>query len=788
MADSRAYRKQFFAGNLVFLGICAGILFLVFLLSDLLSSSKIDMTADQVYTTSPATKEILGSLIDKVQVDYYVSEDLPSMLQDLKRDTRDLFEEFRELSGEMLHYSVIDPETLAEGQAAEKVAEYEKARESGETPEEPKAVQSIQQIFMQQEQPDDEQVRLEREKLAQKLASTQERDKAEVYRELLLNDFKRNILAKLEQEGIRPYPFTETEASSVRQVNAYTSISIRYLDKAPEIIPIHYSIESLEYEIASRVLKLTHEIKPVVAFFDARKPDAPPPNPMSPQPPPQSDYQGTEEFLGQFFDVRSIGLKDGDTLEDLVKTLKGDKEKKAREEAGDDSEPPEVTVEQKEFKDFVSCLVVAQPHSLEARQVYEINRAASLGIPTVFLVSRFSMDISQEGVQNGVPVAMLAPGTEFDDMLREWGVRLGDEMLATNPPNVATVDVPQQLPGTRFRVLRPYPFPVCVAPTGDEVNQEHSLTNRIQQLVFPATPGLVVDSKAAMEKKGLKSEVLVTTPAESWSSKVDPFARMQNPLQRHRGMGVSLFDYQEQLLQRKDPDTFDDFLDDPVPLAILIRGKLPFAFEGESVPEWKPPSEEPPGGMPPGMPGMGMPGMGMPGMPGGFPGLPRGDGDLQLDANDPAADAADGAVTDGAVTDGAADAAAGAAGGTPAGEAAEEKEPAPVAHVEQADGRVLVLASADMMKTAFLVRQDYRININFFQNCIETFGLGDLLLQIRRKQLTVRRFKPGSDDDYKWIIGFNVVLVPFFTALVGVGYVLLRRRRGVAYERQFIGK
>ena len=781
MADSQTYRKKFLVGNLVFLAICAAILFLVFLLSDLLSSSKLDLTADQVYTTSPATEEILGSLIDKVQVDYYVSEELPSMLQDLKRDTRDLFDEFHDLSGEMLQYSVIDPEKRAEEQAAVKVDEYEAARERGETPKEPKPSQNIQQIFMQQKQPEDAQIRLEREKLAQKMASTQERDKAEVYRELLRSEFKRNILSELEQEGIRPFPFTETEASSVRQVNAYTSISIRYLDKPPEIIPIHYSIESLEYELASRVLKLTQDDKPVVAFFDARKPDAPPPNPMQPQPPPASEYQGIEQFLGQFFDVRSIGLKEGDSVDDLVETLKKDKQRKEREAAGDDSEAPEVTVDLSDFKKFISCLVVGQPHNLEARQVYEINRLASLGIPTVVLASRYSMDISQSGVQNGIPVEMLAPGTEFDDMLREWGVRLGDEILAANPPNIASVEIPQQLPGTTFRVMSARPFQVCIAPGAQDISQEHSLTNRIPQLVFPASPGLRVDAAEDMKKKGLVSEVLAKTPEQTWSTKLDPFARMQNPLQRHRGMGVSLVDYQEDLLQTKDPDNFDDFLDSPMPLAVLVSGKLPFTFEGESVPAWKPPPEPGaggPGGMPPGMPGM--PGM-HGGMPPGFPGVPGGDGDLQLDADDPAgAAAADAAPGGGDATEADASAAA----------EVEEKEPAPVAHVDLVEGRVLVLASADMMKNDFLMQrtQDYRTNVNFFQNCVETFGLGDLLLQIRRKQLTVRQFKPGSDDEYKWIIGFNVVLVPLLTALCGLGYVFLRRGRGVAYERRFIDK
>ena len=68
MAESHEYRKKFFAGNFVFLGVLVLILLALFLLSDLVSSGKIDLTADRVYTTSPATKTFGQRLLCKAGV------------------------------------------------------------------------------------------------------------------------------------------------------------------------------------------------------------------------------------------------------------------------------------------------------------------------------------------------------------------------------------------------------------------------------------------------------------------------------------------------------------------------------------------------------------------------------------------------------------------------------------------------------------------------------------------------------------------------------------------------
>ena len=183
--------------------------------------------------------------------------------------------------------------------------------------------------------------------------------------------------------------------------------------------------------------------------------------------------------------------------------------------------------------------------------------------------------------------------------------------------------------------------------------------------------------------------------------------------------------------------------------------------------------------MPPGFPGGGPHG----GLPPGF-GLGGGDRDGTLDAVDPVdlamlqeGDSPVAAETPAAPA-GETAPAAGVAPGA-GGEAAEPAPPPEIADVQPSEGTVLFLASADMMKNPFLTqRGDYQSNINFFYNVVENFGLGDQLIQIRRKQLTARQFKPGSEDSYKPILWLNLVVVPFLVAIVGVVLFVSRRAQG----------
>lgn len=805
MAESHEYRRKFFLGNFVFLGILILILGAIYGIRDLLSGAKVDMTQDRVYTISDATRQILAGLKDDVTVTYYCSEELPAQLQNLKRDTKDLFDEFHDISNERFQYSIVNPESLADRHAQEAVDAYEAEVKAGKTPKEPQAPQSIEQIFGGRKPPSDDEIRASRDQLATERAAIQQRPKDEVRRELLAAEFKRNYLQKLEQDGVGAFPVEERDASSVRQLRVYSAIEIKYLTKDPEIIQVHYQIESLEYELASRILKMTQAQKPVVAFFDGRRPPAPPMDPSNPTPPPEGDYAGITQALSELFDIRNVSLKEGDSLDDIVVKVKEDawrKENDKKPEAERAKEFTDKVATPEDLKRYLKCFIVAQPDSLEPRQVYEVNRAVSLGVPTILLTSRFTMDVSQRGMQMGLPINSISSG--LDDVLRKWGVELREELLASNESG--TVELPTNVGGFMMRMARP--LPVCVAATNQSISKESALTNRIPSLVFPASTGLRFLPET-LTKSGLAHEVLASTARESWSVKVDPFARLQNPLRKGQGMGTSVAEMKDDLLSKKDPTEFRGFVE-PVALAALVQGKFPFTFQGDTVPEWRKEPKEGAGSNPhAGIPGMpNIPGMG----PGSF-----GDEDLRLNADDPQ----DGATTPGApaqtatppVTPGPAEQsppqtpssaappapAAGATAAAPSsgaddGKPADAQKPAeaaaekPKASLEPVEGKLLVLSSVDMLKNDFLMQRsgNYQPNISFFHNTIETFGLGDLLLQIRRKQLTIHDFVPNSDKWSWWITVLNTFGVPLLVGAAGLVGFLLRRADSISYERRHI--
>ncbi len=782
MADSQSFRKKFFVGNILFLCICVVILLLLYPLSGALSRHKVDLTADKVYTVSEPTKNILSELIDQVKVDYYVSgKELPSFFKTVVRDTRDMFEEFSEISGGKLVFEIRDPDAEAANYAREKVDAYYEAKEAGKTPEEPEPVQTIQDIFSQRQPPTAEEIRKQREEAAQKLAARQGREQGDVEREILGRQFEEQYKQKLEEEQIFPIPLQESTAGEFRQVRAYTAIKISYLDKQPEVIPVHHRLETLEYELASRILKLTREQKPVVAVFDGRKPPAPPMNPMQPQRPPPSDYEAVWNHLREFFDLREVAIKEADSIEDLVRKLKEDKWERENERADDAAKEQALAggVQPADYA-LLSCLVIAQPDQLEPRQVFEINRAISLGVSTIFLASRFGLDYSQQGMQQGVPIATFGPGSDFDDLLKSWGIELPHQALASNERGTIRLLQrigPMTIPGA-------VPAAACVLARRDHLESSHSMLNGVNELVFPMATGVAV-TDSIFEKLGFTSEVLARSSDQSWTATINPFANAQNPL--NRGAPPSLVSEQKDLIHEK-PDTFPDFVDSRK-LAILVQGKFPFKYQGQPAPEWR---EEPDAGAPGGMnPHGGMPG-GFPGMPGGFPGMPGG-GDGVLDAVDPddlALLQESNAGAGDTATDAGADSGDSSAGGGDAAAADdasdEEAKPVPVkVEITPVDGRLLLVSSADMMKTGYINGSGSQGNLTFLINAVEVFGADERLLTIRRKQLTQRFFKPGAENSYQSIIFFNF-LVPVLVAVFGIVVFLVRRSRSIGYERRYI--
>lgn len=70
---------------------------------------RLDLTEDQQYTLSPATKSILRNLEEPVSVKAYFSTNLPADFQKIRQDFQDMLIEYRNLSKGNVDYTFVDP-------------------------------------------------------------------------------------------------------------------------------------------------------------------------------------------------------------------------------------------------------------------------------------------------------------------------------------------------------------------------------------------------------------------------------------------------------------------------------------------------------------------------------------------------------------------------------------------------------------------------------------------------------------------------------------------------------
>ncbi|MBT4411922.1 MAG: hypothetical protein HOC82_18955, partial [Bacteroidetes bacterium] len=81
--------------------IVVGVLILVNLLSDSFFL-RLDLTSDNRYTLSDATKNIVRNLEEPVTVTAYFSEDVPTQMNQTKRDFKEMLIEYSNLSKGMV--------------------------------------------------------------------------------------------------------------------------------------------------------------------------------------------------------------------------------------------------------------------------------------------------------------------------------------------------------------------------------------------------------------------------------------------------------------------------------------------------------------------------------------------------------------------------------------------------------------------------------------------------------------------------------------------------------------
>ena len=75
---------------------------------------RLDLTEEQRYTISPATKALLRNLDDEIFVQVYLEGELNAGFRRLQKSVRETLDEFRVYAGDRLQYAFIDPNSLGE--------------------------------------------------------------------------------------------------------------------------------------------------------------------------------------------------------------------------------------------------------------------------------------------------------------------------------------------------------------------------------------------------------------------------------------------------------------------------------------------------------------------------------------------------------------------------------------------------------------------------------------------------------------------------------------------------
>ncbi len=395
---------------------------------------RLDLTESGLYTVSDETRRILGQLTDRVTIQYWVSEEVPTGFHNIRRDTSDYLKEFERLAGGQIKIEVNDPREWIDEQI--RIVE-EKGDEEDVPPPNPFA----------QFDPS----------------------------KLPLKDRKKYEFS--EQFGIPEVRGRSYEQDKIEERFFYSGIRITYGDRPAETIPIHQTLDGLEYELASRLVKLTIQDKPKVAFFHGRPSDVievPSRGGMPGAPPTKiSPYQPV------------LDSKDMQALFDIV--------------------PVTLTSEETLIPSDADLLIVAQPDALSERQLYEIDRFVAEGGSTIFMVSRFSGNTEQYTIQQLTP--------SVDRLFAKWGVSLGREVVSS-----AECGGLQQLVNTAFgQVPQERPFPLAPAANGTNVDQSSPLTLGIGRIVFGFAVALTHDP-ATVESAGLTLTTLAKSGDDSWSS------------------------------------------------------------------------------------------------------------------------------------------------------------------------------------------------------------------------------------------------------------------------------
>jgi gliding-associated putative ABC transporter substrate-binding component GldG len=379
MMDNRTKRKS---NSLAEIVIVVAIVLVVNILGQSLLRYRADFTESKMYTVSPATKQFLGSLDAPLNIDFYMSGELPPQLASMRTEVKDRLNEFDTLARGNLVIRYIDPK-------------------------------------------DDEAVK-------QKAID--------------------NGVPEVELQVI------EKDQQSTRKT--FFGMTMSYLDKT-QSIPFVVSTESLEYDVISRLVRLTRE-KPVIGIFE-----------------------------GTFNANQQQGQQSDQTYNTLRQLLSGeDGHYEIQRIGGEEPVLPE----------GLDGIVLVGAFGLSDSMKYSIDQFLLGGGRAIIAIDPLMM-LNQQGMENQAYPSL----PTMEDQLEKYGVRFNKKLIA-DPDACGTVMVRTNM----FPLPMQYPLYVQIGPEG--FNDEVPAVRQLESLMMPLTCPL-----AEVETDGVQFTALASTSPTAYT-------------------------------------------------------------------------------------------------------------------------------------------------------------------------------------------------------------------------------------------------------------------------------
>ncbi len=297
---------------------------------------------------------------------------------------------------------------------------------------------------------------------------------------------------KLRNDGVAPFQVESVQKDEVGVKLIYSTLVIQYKEKAAEILPrlVPQSLGDLEYQIVSRVYKMTLEQKPKAAVFAPAKKEE-----LS---------EELEKLLASGDNKAELNYEDN--FKTAVLLMRNNGYDVARVNLTKDDPIPS----------DAKALLLLEPGSLNARQRYEINRFLFNGGTVVLAAQGYEYTYSRDDQEL---VAVPKKRTlDINQLIEKWGVKINDSILMDMNSQVVSLSSGQRI--GPFALEMPVKFPNQIIVNEATMNKEASLTRRIPILAYLWGSALDV-TKDTLDKAGLKATTLFTSTEKSWLKPFD---------------------------------------------------------------------------------------------------------------------------------------------------------------------------------------------------------------------------------------------------------------------------